>query len=56
MDISRLFRRNMQGRRGEGVTVYVIEGLGCMELLVSNGRVESFWDRTKGQKIMMISS
>ncbi|KAJ7428099.1 adaptin ear-binding coat-associated protein 1 [Pitangus sulphuratus] len=45
----RLFRRDRQGRRGRGVAQYVIEGLGCLELTVGNGTVESLWVRIKGQ-------
>ncbi|KAJ7408181.1 mitochondrial fission process protein 1 [Willisornis vidua] len=45
----RLFKRDRQGRRGEGVSVCVRERLECMELTVGNGSVESLWVRIKGQ-------
>ncbi|KAJ7415274.1 hypothetical protein BTVI_38760 [Pitangus sulphuratus] len=41
LDGYRLCRKDMQGRRGRGVALRVIEGLECMELTVGNGTVEN---------------
>ncbi|KAJ7400469.1 hypothetical protein BTVI_105269 [Pitangus sulphuratus] len=41
LDTYRLFRRDRQGRRGRGVTLYAIEGLECMELTA--GIAENLW-------------
>lgn len=50
MDDFRLLRSGRQGRRGrEAEGWQYTEGLECMELMVSNGTVESLWERTKGQ-------
>lgn len=43
LDVSRLFRRDRQGRRGRGVALYGTEGLEYMELTVGGGTVESLW-------------
>lgn len=49
LDGYRLFREYKQGGRGEGVALYVTEGVEFVELTVGNSSVESFWIRLKGQ-------
>lgn len=49
MDGYRLFERGKQGERGREVTLYVMEGLDCMELMVHNGTIDSLWLGMKGQ-------
>ncbi|KAJ7407222.1 hypothetical protein BTVI_63707 [Pitangus sulphuratus] len=49
LDSYRLFRRDRQGRRGEGVALYLIEELEHMDLTVGNGTVKSLCIRIKGK-------
>ncbi|PKU32319.1 adaptin ear-binding coat-associated protein 1 [Limosa lapponica baueri] len=49
MDGYKLFRRDRQGRRGEGVALYVRESYECRELIEGNSRVECLWVRIRGR-------
>ncbi|PKU37652.1 rna-directed dna polymerase from mobile element jockey-like [Limosa lapponica baueri] len=49
MDGYKLFRRDRQGRRGEGVALYIRECFDCIELDSSDDRVECLWVRMKGK-------
>ncbi|KAJ7423507.1 mitochondrial fission process protein 1 [Pitangus sulphuratus] len=44
-----LFRRDRQGRKGRGVSLYLIEGLECMELTTDTDTIESLWVKIKGK-------
>ena len=48
-DSYRLFRRDMQGRKGDGVALYVRECFDCLELDDGNDRVECLWARIRGK-------
>jgi len=45
----RLFRRDRQGKRGEGVALYIKKRIQCEELYLKNGhkQVESLWLRIR---------
>ncbi|GAB0208910.1 hypothetical protein GRJ2_003356700 [Grus japonensis] len=51
MEGYRLFRKDRQGRRGEGVALYVNDQLECMELHLGMDEelTESLWVRIKGR-------
>ncbi|PKU42645.1 mitochondrial fission process protein 1 [Limosa lapponica baueri] len=49
MDGYKLFRRDRQGRRGEGVALYVRESYECQELIEGTSRVECLRVRIKGR-------
>ncbi|GAB0190981.1 hypothetical protein GRJ2_001563400 [Grus japonensis] len=51
MEGYRLFRKDRQGRRGGGVTLYVNDQLECMELCLGMGEEppESLWVSIKGR-------
>ncbi|GAB0209691.1 hypothetical protein GRJ2_003434800 [Grus japonensis] len=51
MEGHRLFRKDRQGRRGGGITLYVNDQLECMELHLGMEEelTESFWVRIKGR-------
>ncbi|XP_054058617.1 UPF0462 protein C4orf33 homolog isoform X2 [Rissa tridactyla] len=45
----KLFRRDRQGRRGGGVSLYIRECFDCIELDSSDDKVECLWVRLKGK-------
>ncbi|GAB0203330.1 hypothetical protein GRJ2_002798600 [Grus japonensis] len=49
MDGYKLFRRDRQGRRGDGVALYVREYIDCLELDDDDERIEFFWVRIRGK-------
>ena len=49
MDGYRLFKRDRQGRKGGGVTLYVKKECECMEINDGDDRVESLWVRIKAK-------
>jgi len=49
MDSHKLFRRDMQGRRGGGVALYFRESFGCLKLDNDNERVNCLWGRFRGK-------
>ena len=49
MDGYRLFKRDRQGRKGGGVTLYVKKECECMEINYDDDRVESLWVRIKAK-------
>ena len=49
MDGYKLFRRDRQGRRGGGVSLYVREHFNCLELDDGDDRVECLWVRMRGK-------
>ncbi|KAK4824001.1 hypothetical protein QYF61_009126 [Mycteria americana] len=49
MDGYKLFRRDRQGRRGDGVALYVRECFDRLELNDGDDRVECLWLRTRGK-------
>ena len=49
MDGYKLFRRDRQGRRGGGGTLYVRECFDCIELNDGDDRVECLWVKMRGK-------
>ncbi|KAJ7416490.1 rna-directed dna polymerase from mobile element jockey-like [Willisornis vidua] len=45
----KVFRKDRQSRRGEGVALHVRESLVSVELEVTNNKVECLWTRTRGK-------
>jgi len=52
IDSYKLLRRDTQGKRGEGITLYIRKGIECEELPMKNGQeqVESLWVREMATK------
>ena len=48
MEGYRLFRRDWQGRRGGGVSLYAKEMFDCTAFTVSDNVVESLWVKIRG--------
>jgi len=49
MDGSKLFRRDRQGKRGGGVTLYVGDCFNCIELKDCDDKVECLWVKMRGK-------
>jgi len=49
IDGYRLFKRDMQGRRGRGVALYIMKSIQCEELFLKNSheQIESLWVRSR---------